>query len=106
MNHPTIQPALNSVCNDFRDELRRIEVAHNAVPGHTQLRSVDYWDLWIRDDLDTASRLARQFASTRVQQMRQVWGVRTGSEAIQALQIINSLRSLGSDMDIDTRGLR
>jgi len=105
MNHPIIQAALNGACNDFRNELFRVQEAHNAVPGNAQVDVVAYWDAWIRDDLNFASAGARDFVNARTTQMRQIWGVRTGSEANSVLQILSSLRAAASDMEIITSGL-
>ncbi|KAL5330192.1 hypothetical protein ACEPPN_003717 [Leptodophora sp. 'Broadleaf-Isolate-01'] len=95
-----------TVTNDnFRAELHIVEDAYNGVAGNTQIQLVRYWEIWIRDDLTEAARQARVWVVARTLQLRNLWAVRTDANVYTILQIISTLRSLGSDMDINVNGL-
>lgn len=105
MNHPIVQAAMIAINDDFRAELHLIEQAHNNGAGNTQIELVTYWDTWIRDDLKTAVRKAKAWVAARTSALRNMWAVRTDTNIESILQVINTLKSLASDMEIVVDGL-
>ncbi|KAG4412339.1 hypothetical protein IFR04_014518 [Cadophora malorum] len=104
VNHLIIQAAMVITNDNFRAELHLVEEAHNGVIGNTQVELVRYWDIWIRDDLTEVARQARVWVVDRTLQLRNMWAVRMDANVNTVLQIISTLRSLGSDMDINVDG--
>lgn len=105
MNHPVVQAAMIATNGEFRAELHLVDQAHNNGAGNTQIELVTYWDRWIRDDLRTAARDAQAWIATWTLTLRNFWAVRTDMDVVAILQVIITLRSLGSDMEIIVDGL-
>lgn len=105
MNHPIIQAGMIATNDDFRAELHLLEQAHNNGAGNTQIELVTYWDTWIRDDLKSSVRDAQAWIVTWTTKLRNKWSVRTDANVESILQVIRTLSSLASDMEIIVDGL-
>lgn len=91
LNHPNINPKLIRSANDVRVELNRADTEWAGM-GNEFENVQDFWDEWIRDLLHSTSDKAHQWVQDWTKKMGNHWGVRTGDEAKQVMEALETFR--------------
>ncbi|KAJ5572591.1 hypothetical protein VI817_007373 [Penicillium citrinum] len=63
------------------------------------------WDEWTRDLLDNNTERVRTFINYWTEKMRNFWGVRTGVEANQVIEILETFKRQAHSARINYHGL-
>lgn len=91
LNYLSVYPGMIGTLNTVREEFGRAD-AFWVNAGNPDPRSQARWDEWIRDLLDNSTRVVRNFVENWREKMYTYWAVRTGTQAQQVLETIQTLR--------------
>lgn len=91
LNYLSVHPGMIGTLNTVREEFGRAD-AFWVNAGNPDPRSQARWDEWIRDLLDNSTRVVRNFVENWREKMYTYWAVRTGTQAQQVLETIQTLR--------------
>lgn len=105
MNEDTVLEYMTQICNSIRAQFVVIEQAYSDDTGGNIVQLADPWDEWIRNHLLAVAVRAQDWVTEAITNMTQIWGVRTGSAAIQVLATLTQLNEDNEDIQIDITGL-
>ncbi|KAL6229036.1 hypothetical protein BDW75DRAFT_235499 [Aspergillus navahoensis] len=91
MNHVSVQPTMVSQAHEVQNELKLADQAWMA-NSNGQGVGERWWKLIYKDLLETRSASAKEFVDKWSDELIKSWGVRTGDEAKQILDAVETLR--------------
>lgn len=105
LNDDEVKSRLARSSNEVRTEFGLLDTAWED-GGNQAVNIQDYWDEWIRDLLKLRSNEASVWVTKWTKKMHDYWkSKKSTAKSRMTLTQIGSLRSLGSDMDIDRSDL-
>ncbi|KAM0397796.1 hypothetical protein ACHAQC_003457 [Fusarium culmorum] len=103
---PDVNTRLTNIVNDVETQLRHAQNLWNANHPNDQTRIVDFWREWAIDQFDHLVAHTRTWAGDLIAEMRRWWGVSTHSQAVDVLEVLNTLEAELATIHVDATRFR